>query len=249
MKTEIGNATLYHGDALKVLAEMPDASIDYALTDPPYSSGGMIRGDRIQDVHTKYVNTDSDSGHLLQSFSGDNRDQLGYWFWVSLWVGELRRILVPGAICALFCDWRQLPVTTTALQSGGFVWRGIVAWHKPAARPTQGRYSNACEYVVWGTNGPRKLDGSAFPGFYTCHPPRGEERDHITQKPVELMEKLLAAAPIGGTVIDPFMGSGTTGVACAITGHRFIGVEQEKKHFDSACVRIDHGQRQGRLFA
>lgn len=245
----IGNATLHHGDALKILASLPDASVDCAMTDPPYSSGGMFRGDRQQDVHTKYVNSDSSTGNLLQAFSGDNRDQIGYWFWVSVWVGELRRILKPGAVCAMFTDWRQLPVTTSALQAGGFVWRGIVAWHKPAARPTQGRFTNACEYVVWGTNGPRELEGGALPGFYTVSPPRGEDRDHITQKPVELMTKLLAVCPDGGAVVDPFMGSGTTGVACAATGRRFIGVEQERSHFDTAVERIEQAQRQVRLFA
>lgn len=245
----MGNATLYLGDALKALASLPDASVDCAMTDPPYSSGGMVRGDRLQDVHTKYVNSDSGSGNLLQAFTGDNRDQIGYWFWVSLWVSELRRILKPGSVCALFTDWRQLPITTSALQAGGFVWRGIVAWHKPAARPTQGRFTNACEYVAWGTNGPRELEGGALSGFYTVNPPRGEDREHITQKPVELMTKLLQVAPEGGLVIDPFMGSGTTGVACAKTGRHFIGVEQETSHFDTACERIAAAHAQGRLFA
>src|SRR5690242_1309453 len=112
---QIGDATLYHGDSLAVLQQLPDASVDCVLTDPPYSSGGMVRGDRMQDVHTKYVNSDSSSGHLLQAFSGDNRDQIGYWFWVSLWVSELRRIAKPGAVCGLFTDWRQLPITSCAL--------------------------------------------------------------------------------------------------------------------------------------
>lgn len=207
-----------------------------------------MRGDRQQDVHTKYVNSDSTSGNLLQAFSGDSRDQLGYWFWVSTWVSELRRILKPGGIGGLFTDWRQLPVTTCALQSGGFVWRGLVAWHKPAARPTQGRFTNACEYFAWGTNGPRTLEGNAFPGFYTISPPRGEDREHITQKPVELMEQLLAIVPPGATVIDPFMGSGTTGVACARVGVKFIGIEIEREHFDTACARISHAYSQRQLF-
>jgi site-specific DNA-methyltransferase (adenine-specific) len=164
-------------------------------------------------------------------------------------VSELRRVLKPGAVCGMFTDWRQLPVTTSALQAGGFVWRGIVIWHKPAARPTQGRFTNACEYLVWGTNGPRELDGGALPGLYTINPPRGEDREHITQKPVELMTKLLQVAPAGGLVIDPFMGSGTTGVACIDTSRAFIGVEQEPKHFETALERISQAQKQQRLFA
>jgi site-specific DNA-methyltransferase (adenine-specific) len=244
----IGDATLYNGDALAVLHQLPDASVDCVLTDPPYSSGGMVRGDRMQDVHTKYVLTGSGSGNLLHAFSGDNRDQIGYWFWVSLWLSELRRIARPGAICGLFTDWRQVPVTTSALQSGGFVWRGIVPWHKPSGRRTQGRFGNTCEYLIWGTSGPRELAGDALPGFYICNAPRGEVRDHITQKPVELMTQLLEVAPAGGVVLDPFMGSGTTGVACITTGRKFIGVELDRTHFEAACARISAASNQQDLF-
>jgi site-specific DNA-methyltransferase (adenine-specific) len=246
---QIGDATLHRGDCLNVLAASPDASVDAILTDPPYSSGGMVRGDRIQDVHTKYVNSDSDSGQALAAFSGDNRDQFGYWFWMSLWLSASMRILKPGAIIGLFTDWRQLPVTTAGLQAGGFVWRGIVPWFKPGARPTQGRFSNTCEYLVWGTNGPRTLEGSAFPGFFDFKTPRGDDRVHITQKPTELMEALVNIVPSGGVVLDPFMGSGTTGVACANLGRRFIGCELDPSHHASACERIAAAYAQGRLFA
>lgn len=238
-----GSATLYQGDALAVLRQLPGASVDCVLTDPPYSSGGMMRGDRIQGVHKKYVTTHSISGNLLHAFSGDNRDQVGYWFWASLWLGDLRRISKPGAVCCLFTDWRQLPVTTAALQSGGFVWRGIVPWHKPSGRRTQGRFGNTCEYVVWGTNGPRELAGHALPGFYSYNAPRGQDRDHITQKPVALIGQLLKIAPAGGVVLDPFMGSGTTGVACINSGRKFIGVEIERAHFNAACARIRDAAR------
>lgn len=244
---QIGDATLYHGDCLEILPAL--SGIDAVLTDPPYSSGGMMRGDRMQDVHTKYVQTDSESGFALPAFSGDTRDQLGYWFWVSLWLGKLRDATVPGGIVGLFTDWRQLPVTAAALQSGGLVWRGIVPWHKPNGRPTQGRWSNTCEYLVWGTNGPRTLDGSPFPGFYQERSPHVVEREHITQKPLSIICDLVKIVPKGGMVVDPFMGSGTTGVACSSMGRKFIGIEIERKYFDIACERIENAQRQARMFA
>ena len=78
----------------------------------------------------------------------------------------------------------------------------------------------------------------------------GEERGwrvHSNQKPVALMEWCLGFVR-GETILDPFMGSGTTGVACARLGRRFIGIEIEPRHFDIACRRIDEAQRQGRLF-
>lgn len=143
-------ATVYQADALAVLRELPSGSVDALITDPPYSSGGQFRSDRTQDVHTKYVQTDSASGHDLSAFSGDNRDQRGYAFWCCLWLGEALRVATPGGVCALFTDWRQLPTTTDALQAGGWVWRGVVPWWKPNGRRVQGRWANSCEYVVWG---------------------------------------------------------------------------------------------------
>jgi site-specific DNA-methyltransferase (adenine-specific)/modification methylase len=75
---------------------------------------------------------------------------------------------------------------------------------------------------------------------------RGEPRLHPTQKPVVLME--WCAGMVGGTILDPFMGSGTTGVACANLGRKFIGIEIEPKYFDIACRRIEEAYRQPRLF-
>lgn len=229
--------TLYHGDALAMLAKLPDASVDAVITDPPYSSGGQFRGDRVMDVHTKYVQTDSESGAALAAFTGDNRDQRAYAYWCALWLGECLRVTKPGGACVLFTDWRQLPSTTDALQSGGWVWRGIVPWHKPAGRHTQGRFANKCEYVVWGTNGPRALDESeTLGGFFVVNPPR--ERDHITQKPVEVMRYLAQIVRPGGLILDPFAGSGTTGVAALAEGRRFVGVELTAHYVETAANRL-----------
>lgn len=78
----------------------------------------------------------------------------------------------------------------------------------------------------------------------------GEERgDHPTQKPVGVMEWALNQLPAGGrSIIDPFMGSGTTGVACVRLGLQFTGIERETRYFDAACRRIEEAYRQPRLF-
>jgi DNA modification methylase len=75
------------------------------------------------------------------------------------------------------------------------------------------------------------------------------EREHQTQKPVELMEALLnVVCPTGGTVLDPFMGSASTGVAAIKRGIKFIGIERDAEHFDTACKRIEEAWKQPRLF-
>lgn len=235
--------TLYHGDALAVLAELPNGSADAVITDPPYSSGGFTRGDRTQDVHTKYVQSDQvragTGGGALAGFEGDNRDQRAYGYWCSLWIGECLRIVKPGGVLAVFTDWRQLPVTTDVIQSGGFVWRGIVPWHKPNGRPTQGRFANSCEFVVWGTAGARPLEtlgGETLPGFYQVNPPR--LREHITQKPVEIMRSIAQITPAGSVILDPFAGSGTTGVGALLEGRQFIGVERSDHYIEVATRRL-----------
>lgn len=76
--------------------------------------------------------------------------------------------------------------------------------------------------------------------------PRTGNEYHPTEKPVHLMEQFCKWT--AGTIVDPFMGSGTTGVACVNLGRKFIGIEIEPKYFDISCKRIDAAVRQGRLF-
>lgn len=74
-------------------------------------------------------------------------------------------------------------------------------------------------------------------------------KQHPTQKPVTVMAWCLDQVPTAKTVLDPFMGSGTTGVACAQSGRAFTGIERERKYFDVACERIERAYAQGKLFA
>ncbi len=76
-----------------------------------------------------------------------------------------------------------------------------------------------------------------------------EERHHPTQKPLEVMKWVIELCPAASCVLDPFMGSGTTGVACAQMGRNFIGIEREHKYFDIACRRIEQAYAQGQMFA
>ena len=78
-----------------------------------------------------------------------------------------------------------------------------------------------------------------------------EERVHPTQKPKKVMEWCIEQIPLrpGSLIIDPFMGSGTTGIDATNLGHKFIGVEMDEEYFDIACNRIEQAQRQGKLFA
>jgi site-specific DNA-methyltransferase (adenine-specific) len=235
--------TLYHGDALAVLQSLPNESVDGVITDPPYSSGGMVRGDRTQSTSDKYLGwAPAASGQpkreLYNGFTGDNRDQRGYLAWAALWLGDCRRIAKPGAHLLMFTDWRQLPTTTDAVQAGGWVWRGVAIWDKGIGRPMKGRFRNHVEYLVWATNGPVAEQDVYLDSVFRHAPPRPETREHMTEKPVGLIRDLLPLVPKGGTVLDPFMGSGTTGAACVMDGRKFIGVELTEHYADVAADRL-----------
>ena len=246
---KIGSATLYFGDALEVLQSLPAGCADAVITDPPYSSGGAFRGDRAADTKTKYLSSGSGNRAKTENFGGDNRDQRSFHFWSALWSSAALRAAKPGAPGLFFSDWRQLPISTDYLQAGGWVWRGIVPWAKKAARPQMGRFSAQCEYLVWGSAGPMPVERGVgcLPGFYEFAYP--SDREHITQKPVDLMQAMVQICEGGGVVLDPFMGSGTTGVAAVSQGRAFIGCEQSREYFDIACRRLEEGSLQGSLLS
>ena len=242
----IGNTTLYRGDCLEVLPTL--CQVDAVITDPPYSSGGAFRSDRSQDAKGKYLSSNWNNYQTLNTFSGDNRDQRSFHFWSALWCGAALQITKPGGIAAFFTDWRQLPISTDYMQAGGWIWRGVVPWVKTQYRPQKGRFGAACEYVVWGSAGPMPLerDVDCLPGFYQYAAP--SEREHVTQKPSDLMADIIQIVPPGSVVLDPFMGSGTTGVAALRMGRKFVGIELGAEHFDNACKRIEAANAQGAMF-
>lgn len=231
--------SLHLGEALGILQSLPSESVDALITDPPYSSGGFTRSDRNGDPAAKYVQ----SGTLAQraSFSGDNRDQRSFLTWCTLWLTEVMRVLKPSGYAMIFTDWRQLPITTDAFQCGGLVWRGLIAWDKTeAARPPHtGYFRHQCEYIVWGTKGVSSPSdyGGPWPGCFRV-PVRQADKHHITGKPTELMRELVKAVPPEGLILDPFMGSGTTGHAAMLEGRRFIGIEMDPHYFEIAEKRI-----------
>lgn len=240
---------------MRVLPELPEASVDMIITDPPYSSGGQFRGDRVNDTNNKYISTGTVNVQRLASFAGDNRDQRAYGYWSALWLGEALRVTKESGLVCVFTDWRQLPTTIDALQAGGWVWRGVLPWYKPVARPALGKFANNCEYVVWGSRGAMPTEyvagGKAPHGFYQESAPNADKRQHPTQKPVGLIHYLMQLLPdFGGVVLDPFLGSGTTGVAVAQRGKGtgFVGVELTEHYADLAVANIRGQLSQGGLF-
>jgi site-specific DNA-methyltransferase (adenine-specific) len=236
---------LIGGDCLDIIPTL--SGVDALITDPPYSSGGQFRGDRAQKTSTKYVQTSSDLTCRAE-FAGDNRDQRAFLAWSSIWFSYALRASNPGAVACIFTDWRQLPTMTDAVQCGGWVWRNLVTWWKPGCRMQRGRFSSSAEYVVYASSGV-PIEGERSPqNVISLAPVGGEEKEHIAEKPVELLETLIGITLPNAVVLDPFMGSGTTGVAAVRTGRRFTGIEIDPAHFDIACRRISEALKQPDFF-
>ena len=242
--------TIYHGEACAVMDTLPTGSVDVLLTDPPYSSGGMFRADRVAPPDEKYrgwsqgVNGMGSRKPTAQygSFGGDNKDQWAWLRWVTVWSSEALRVVRPGGHAFMFSDWRQLPAATDALQFGGWSWRSIIVWDKGVGRPIQGQFRNHLEYVVWGTHG-NYTKTEDYPSTLISVPTVSHhERRHVTEKPVDLLIELLRVVDTEKPVVlDPFMGSGSTLVAARRMGLPAIGIEIEERYCEIAAQRLAQG--------
>jgi site-specific DNA-methyltransferase (adenine-specific) len=233
---EQDGVVIYHGDCFHVLHEL--RGVDAVVTDPPYSSGGAFRGDRMETALKKYVSSDASAQQSGIGFTGDNRDQRAFFAWCTLWLNAARVASVDGASVACFIDWRQLPTMTDAIQAGGWVWRGIGSWSKKFGRPRNGGFSSACEFLPWGTNG-RLTETARYPsGVFEVSPAPGAEREHITQKPESVVAWAMGNVKPGSLVLDPFMGSGTTLTVARANGCRAIGIDIEERYCEIAARRL-----------
>lgn len=218
-KEVIGDCTLYLGDCEKVMPVLEH--FDDALTDPPYgiSMAGGVRG-----------------GGVDRFGKGAKRNPKiyeGNWDGKRPSIGVFRQILKSADRHIIwggnyFSDF--LPV------SQKWLW-----WDKLQTMPS---YSDG--ELAWTS-----LPGASTKKFVYngsgLHA-REKDRQHPTQKPVELMSWCLSYLVGGGRVFDPFMGSGTTGVACAKAGRRFVGIEIDEGYFNIACERIRKAYAQPDMF-
>ena len=235
-KIVIGNAELWRGDCREILPTLP--KVDAVITDPPY--GVSVAGS---------ANVAPSGTRVYDFFPGDTD-------WASM--QRLARDVAAGFDCLTQCWWcghRQIGALVEYLESAGYSTR-MLAWRKkcPAPMPPGAGFSTAFELCVYGYKPRRAWNGSQYESsMFTADSYRHGQPgkvDHPTQKPLSLMEwQVSIVTHCGEMVADPFMGSGTTGVACMNLGRQFVGIEKERKYFDIACERIENAQRQARLIA
>jgi DNA modification methylase len=214
----IGDCTLYCEDAAFVVPTL--AKVDALVTDPPYG---------VQQANGSAAGGTDASGKYLRrprQYEGD---------WDSERVsGDLMVALLKKA--SVHVIWGGNYYADLLPASGRWL-----AWDKVNSMPS---YSDA--ELAWTS-----IPGVSVKKFTQCSSGMAANRDgrvHPTQKPLALMQWCLSFLPDAQTILDPFMGSGTTGVAAVKTGKKFIGIERERKYFDIACRRIEEAYKQPDFF-
>ena len=228
--------TILHGDALDIIPHFQPGAFDAVITDPPYAGGGAKPSEKTRTTNQKYSSMSADKA--LPDFDGDQKDQLSWMLWTAVWMSKVRAACKPGAPICVFIDWRQLPALACAMQWAGWIWRGTAVWDKGNSRPQKGRFRQQAEYIVWGSNGdmPISRPVPCLPGVFKYGNP--QNRIHLTEKPLQLMQDIVKITESGGHILDPFAGSGTTVLAAVLEGYSATGIEMSDVYADLAKERI-----------
>jgi site-specific DNA-methyltransferase (adenine-specific) len=236
--------TIHHGDCIDFLATLEDNSVDCLLTDPPYASGGNLKS---MATGLKYggIRRKGARGSDYQDFLGDNHDDLTHLNWMRMVLNEAFRVLKDGAPIFIFSDWKQYHLTSQAIQIANLIWRGAIVWHRTANNRPYAGFRNRCEFILYGSKKKWKIT-KYNEGFIECHSLSYQSGNklHMTEKPLPVLKHLLDILEDGSVVLDPFMGSGSTGDACIKLGHKFIGAEISEHYFNVAKKRLEKVQNE-----
>ncbi len=225
------------GDCLDVLRTLDAGSVDAVVTDPPYSSGSR------QSINSRGVISKNGSRANDAWLQMDTMGHDTYVRWMRQVAGLSITACRTGAHAYIFTDWRQYTNIVTTWESVGWTLRSVIVWDKNRGGAMGSFWRNNHEWIcVFAKGPPTPLPHGGFFNTYREAKPQGG--DHPTEKPVGLMRYIIDA--VDGLILDPFAGSGTTGVACVQTGRRFIGIELAPGYADIARARIAKAAEQTR---
>lgn len=228
----IGNSTLYKNDANLIVKELiaRKIKVDSIITDPPYNIS------KANNLATLRNRMGVDFGDWDKKFD------------VASWINDYSKILSDNGSIIVFCSYLYLSKICNAFSKNDIDVKDVIVWKKanPMPRNTERRYVQDMEFAVWGVkhgakwtfNKPKNVP--YLRSLFETPTVLGKERvNHPTQKSLKLFLQIISIhTNKGDLIIDPFMGSGTTGVACKKLNRNFIGIELEKKYFDIAVKRI-----------
>lgn len=221
---------LLNDDCLTILKDISTNSIDLVITDPPYklnkTTGSM----------TSSSKSDRWQGNLR---AGDKTANITNAIQFSEWLPEVYRVLKENSHCYVWVNDKNLVDLCNDAEKVGFRLHNILVWKKNNCTPNRW-YMKNCEFIVFlhkGKSFPIKNLGDAQ--LFECDNINGKDKLHPTQKPITYLERLiLNSSNELDIVLDPFMGSGSTGVACINTNRKFIGIELNNTYYEIAKNRI-----------
>ena len=223
------------GDYLELMKDIPDKSIDAVITDPPYRTISGGTSSRLASGWKTSVLSKND-GKIFKHNDIDIKE----------YTPVLYRLLKAGADCYIMTNNINIRDLLNAAHKSGFAFHNLLLWVKNTCTANRWYMKNT-EYVCYFYKKPARRinDASSKQTFLSDNP---TDKLHPTEKPVSLFRHYIEnSTNKGDTILDPFMGSGTTGVACVQTGRNFIGIEIEPKYFEIAQKRIKDAQQQMRL--
>jgi site-specific DNA-methyltransferase (adenine-specific) len=228
----IGNAMLYLGDCRDILPTVQKA--DAVVTDPPYklTSGGNTPG----GMKGGWLDNYNNNGCIVEcDISWREIMQL------------LHDACAEDADLYVMANDKNVCEAGVAAKEAKLGFHNLLVWDKVGATANRW-YMKNCEFVLYLWKGrAKKIADAGSKQLIRC--PQVDESPHPTEKPVSLMAHYIGNSSLRNQIIlDPFMGSGTTGVAAVQMGRKFIGAELDAKYFDIACKRIEIAQKQGDLF-
>lgn len=218
------------GDCLEVMKDIPSNSIDLVVTDCPYRivQGGCTKG-AYNNKNNKNDIANMKSGKLF-----DNND-----IEFKEWLPDLYRVLKKGTHCYIMINARNLKELQQEAEKVGFIYQNLLVWKKNNATPNR-YYLNSCEFILMLRKGKaRNINNMGTKNILEIPNIIGDKK-HPTEKPIELMKVLIEnSSNNNDNVLDPFMGSGSTGVACKELNRNFIGIEIDETYFNIAKKRIE----------
>ena len=224
-KEIIGGCTLYQGDAMEIMPTLDKC--DLCVSDVPYklTTGGRSKSNKTMSGIFASHNYANDGQLVMATVP------------FSEMMTAIYGVLKDDADCYIMSNDKNAFQLWGAALDAGFKFHNLLSWDKITPTPNRW-YMKHIEFTLYLWKGAAKTIN---------HPEskqqlRGGERnqsDHPTEKPVDLMfEYVRNSSGAGDVVIDPFMGGGTTGVACLRSGRKFVGIELDEAHFETALNRI-----------
>ena len=215
---------LHHGDCLEVMKDIPNGSIDLVVTDPPYKTTSRGSSGGTGGILKEEINK---RGKVFKHNDIEFNE----------WLPELYRVLKDTGHAYIMSNNKNLKNMLMEIENVGFNIYKTLIWAKNSPI-TNMYYMDSHEYIIFCRKGKAKrINNCGTKSVLNVDNPRNKV--HPTEKPVELMEVLVTnSSQEGELVFDPFMGSGTTGVACLNTNRNFIGIELDENYFNIAKERI-----------